>query len=360
MTISIESPATTEELSEFLVFQDRINEANGAWWPAIVPMNLPMLLGEGPSAPGRRFRPLVARRDGEIVARILAVIDERYIEHWGEQLGHTTMFEALPDTDDAARVLLDEACGWLREHGMEAARAGFGINDFPFCFEAQQTLPPVLLRANPIAYHRMLKHAGYESERGWVDYKIAVTDQLRERWQGFIDDAAVRGFEVRPLRDIAPADRVELFVSTWNDAFAHHWGVVPQSRAEFSDLLSFLEPMGMLETSVLAFKDGEPVGCVWCTPETASILAATAPGRELRGDEKVNFLGIGVREPARRRGVNLAMAAYAYLELARRGATHVSYTLVLDDNWPSRRTAEKLGATICGNYMVYRRNFTHR
>jgi hypothetical protein len=31
---------------------------------------------------------------------------------------------------------------------------------------------------------------------------------------------------------------------------------------------------------------------------------------------------------------------------------------VLDDNWPSRRTAEKLGAHICANYMVYRRNFT--
>ena len=42
------------------------------------------------------------------------------------------------------------------------------------------------------------------------------------------------------------------------------------------------------------------------------------------------------------------------------GATHLSYTLVLDDNWPSRRTAEKLGAHVCANYMVYRRNFSHR
>ena len=79
--------------------------------------------------------------------------------------------------------------------------------------------------------------------------------------------------------------------------------------------------------------------------------------RVLRDEEKLNFLGIGVREAARRQGVNLAMAAYSYLELVKRGATHVSYTLVLDDNWPSRRTAEKLGARICANYMVYRRNF---
>jgi hypothetical protein len=57
-------------------------------------------------------------------------------------------------------------------------------------------------------------------------------------------------------------------------------------------------------------------------------------------------------------GVSLAMAAYAYLELVRRGAK-LSNTLVLNDNWPSRRTAEKLGAFVCANYIVYRRNFRH-
>jgi hypothetical protein len=35
----------------------------------------------------------------------------------------------------------------------------------------------------------------------------------------------------------------------------------------------------------------------------------------------------------------------------------VSYTLVVDDNWPSRRTAEKLGANVCANFVVYRREF---
>ena len=37
------------------------------------------------------------------------------------------------------------------------------------------------------------------------------------------------------------------------------------------------------------------------------------------------------------------MAARAFLGFARLGYPYVSYTLVLDDNWPSRRTAEKLG-----------------
>ena len=55
--------------------------------------------------------------------------------------------------------------------------------------------------------------------------------------------------------------------------------------------------------------------------------------------------------------MNLAMASHSYLNLIRQGSKYLSYTLVLDDNWPSRRTAEKLGAKVCANYVTYRRNF---
>ena len=68
------------------------------------------------------------------------------------------------------------------------------------------------------------------------------------------------------------------------------------------------------------------------------------------------MFGIAVLESARGTGLNLAIAARSYLELVKRGSTHVSYTLVLDDNWPSRRTAEKLGGRVCANYLVYRRD----
>jgi len=85
--------------------------------------------------------------------------------------------------------------------------------------------------------------------------------------------------------------------------------------------------------------------------------AVLRPGRTVQESELLNVLAIGVRESDRGRGVNLAMASYGYLELVRRGAKYVSYTLVLDDNWPSRRTAEKLGAFVCANYVAYRRNF---
>ena len=99
-----------------------------------------------------------------------------------------------------------------------------------------------------------------------------------------------------------------------------------------------------------------PVGMLLLVPEHNAEVVLK-PGRTVHDDERLNVLAIGVRESDRGRGVNLAMASYGYLELVRRGAKYLSYTLVLDDNWPSRRTAEKLGAFVCANYVAYRRNF---
>jgi len=39
-----------------------------------------------------------------------------------------------------------------------------------------------------------------------------------------------------------------------------------------------------------------------------------------------------------------------------RGYVSASYTVVLDDNWASRRTAEKLGCRVERNFAVYRRD----
>jgi hypothetical protein len=65
------------------------------------------------------------------------------------------------------------------------------------------------------------------------------------------------------------------------------------------------------------------------------------------------LLIIGVRERFRGKGLNLAMAAKSYLAMIGKGYRVASYTVVLDDNWPSRRTAEKLGCRVTRNFNVY-------
>ncbi len=356
MALRLETPEGSDALSEFILFQDRVYEHRSARWPALVPLLLPVLTGDSPFAAGRTIRPFLVRDGDNIVARALAVVDEHYNRHWRERLGHITMFEAMPDTRAAVKMLMDRACEWLRGHSVEAARAGFGLLDFPFVIDDYESLPSSLVRHNPAYYHCLLKDAGFESEKGWVDYKIRVTPELIARYRSALEAARRGGYEIVPLKDVPEARRTREVTDTFNDTFKTHWGFTPFVEEELGLMLGFYGMSGGLDSSVLAYQNGAPVGIVLVTPETSE-GALLKPGRVLHDSEKLNFLGIGVREASRGRGVNLAMAAYSYLELIRLGAKYLSYTLVLDDNWPSRRTAEKLGAYVCANYMVYRRNF---
>jgi len=356
VALRIETPEGEQALTEFLLFHDRVYQYRSARWPATIPLELPLLMGQSPFAAEREFKPLLARKDGEIVARALAIVDRHYIRHWNEPLGHIVMFEALPDTRDAVKQLMDEACRWLAQRDMQAARAGSGLLEFPFVIDDYESLPPNTTRQNPAYYHNLLKDAGFETEKGWVDYKIQVTPELTARYRSAVEAATRAGFSILPLSKIDHRQRVRQFTAVWNDAFSRHWGAAPFTEEEIASLFEFFVLLGALDTSLIAYRGDEPVGVLMVAPESTE-GAILKPGRTLRDFEKVNFLGIGVHASARGRGVNIAMAAYTFLELIARGAKYLGYTLVLDDNWPSRRTAEKLGATVCANYVTYRRNF---
>jgi RimJ/RimL family protein N-acetyltransferase len=354
-TVQIEEVSGEGELTEFCLFADRINAAHSVYWPAIPDLQLPLLLGRGPVAVGRRTKALVARSGGDVVARVAAVVDERYLERWDEPLGHLVMFEALPDTTEAVRALLDSACDWLRAQGLLAVRTGSGpAFDMPYLLDAYDVLPPMSVRQNPAYYHTLIKEARFGAEKGWVDYKIEVTPERIGLWEQMVAGAQKSGFRIATLSEVDEELRVGDFTLVWEEAFARHWGASPQSEAEWRELFDSIGPIGGWDVSVLAYDGDEPVGAVLGIPDL-SMMAVRRQGRELRPDERLNLLGIGVREVARGRGVNLAIAARSYLAHAERGNTHVSYTMVLDDNWPSRRTAEKLGARVCANYLVYRR-----
>ena len=60
--------------------------------------------------------------------------------------------------------------------------------------------------------------------------------------------------------------------------------------------------------------------------------------------------------PFRGRGANVALGAGCFLAFMEHGYKSASYTVVLDDNWPSRRTAEKLGCRVDKSFAVYRRD----
>jgi ribosomal protein S18 acetylase RimI-like enzyme len=101
------------------------------------------------------------------------------------------------------------------------------------------------------------------------------------------------------------------------------------------------------------------VGAVFSVPDLSNQLAKVRNGfrvaPERGGGTRGALVNIGVLESARSRGLARAMAAQSFLAMVQQQMRFAGYTLVLDDNWPSRRTAESLGARVTGNFVTYRR-----
>src|SRR3984893_16843642 len=134
--VSIENPRSRAELEDFARLPFQIYGDRKAWWPPDIQNEVDLLSRKSPLSPFLEVEPFIARRDGRTVARVSAVINRRYNDHWKERLGQLIHFEALPDEDDAATMLLEASAGWLRERAMDAVRSGFAaFLDYPYAID---------------------------------------------------------------------------------------------------------------------------------------------------------------------------------------------------------------------------------
>ena len=230
------------------------------------------------------------------------------------------------------------------------------------CLDA---VPTVFHTFNPAYYHRYAKNAGFETERGMVEYRVRFTPALAAGYREMVARAVAGGVRLRAW----DFTRLQAEIATWtpllNETFAGHWGSPPFTLAQMQGFIGSMRELMVPDFLRFAELGGETVGFVVSFPDLNQAGHAMRGKRiEEHGPEFRARLEridhgvlqiIGVQERARGRSVNLALAAQSYLAMIERGYETASYTVVLDDNWPSRRTAERLGARVARNFVIYRK-----
>ena len=357
MGLRVEVPADSAAVEEFVRFHDRVYAGPGRLLAGIRAPRGPLRQRHRSDRRVRRCRPFVARDgSGAIVARVLAVLDTALHPALERALGHWSSSRRCPTRATPCARLMDRACEWLATQGAEAARCGMGPLDMPFVIDAYDTLPPSILRFNPPYYHALLKDAGFETEQGYVDYRIAVRPELVARWEAAVTAAERRGVELVPLRAVPAERRAALLASLFNETFAAALGLRRRSQRRSSNL------------------PGPVRGDRRPRHVDDRLPRRRAPGRGDGGAGQQRLRQGGARpRPARRASGSTGSASAcvrrrvgaAWIWRSPRprfssscdGAPRTSATRWCSiDNWPSRRTAERLGAEVCANYVAYRRN----
>jgi len=313
----------------------------------------------------------LARRNGEIVGRIMASDDPNYNALHKSNVGCFGLFDSIDDVD-VASSLFDAATNWLRDRGRTEVMGPVDYSTNYVCgllvdgFEH----PPTLLTAhNPPYYVRLIEANGFKKEvdwfAWWFDPKNAPVSRLRR-----LVDARTRKTQakVRPinLRDLA-GDSQRL-AAVFNKAWENNWGFVPFTPIEAEHMAKEMRPIIDPSMTLIAEIDNAPVGFVICVPDI-NVALKQINGRLTRFGlpiglirllwlrrkiRKARFVALGVLEKFRRAGIAEMLVLRVLEEGAGRGFT-AELSMTLEDNVMVNRFIEAVGATRYKTYRIYRR-----
>jgi len=360
--IVIESVETSRGRMEFIRLPWRLHAGRAAWVPPLI-ADLRRALDP---ARGDFFRAgnagalWLARRDGRAVGRIAAFRNETHLRANGDGAGFFGFFECEDDAE-AARALLATAEAWLRARGLAIARgpANFNIQEEAgVLLDGFGLQPMVGMTWTPPHYRGLLEAAGYGRCRDLRVYRMHWDDEVPARTERLARAAAQLeergGVRVRTL-DLGRLEHEARHLETvFAESWRENWGHVPVSAAEFYALYRRYQVLLVPELIYLAEVDGEPAGA-WVTMPDLNVPIKAIDGRLwplgwwrlLRARKAVRrfrTMMTGVRPQFRRLGLPLIFVSRCRAELARRRATELEFSWILDDNAEVIAGLERMGA----------------
>ena len=370
MNVRIEAVTNRKALMEFIRLPWRIYRGIPQWVPPLI-MDQKTLLSRtrNPFFQHADVEYFLARRNGQAVGRIAAIVNRAYVEFQGEQVGFFGFLETVDDSAVAA-ALFDAAAEWLRARGMGIMRGPTNpsTNDtLGLLVDAFDSPPMVMMPYNPPYYPPIYEACGMIRSKDLYAYWLEE-DMLRLERVGRLGDLVQRRHNVTIRRaDMKRVGReVELIKGIYNDAWTRNWAFVPWTDAEFEHLGRELKPVAEPDLVLFAYKDGEPVGFALSLPDVHQALIKVRSGRLLpfglpkllwysRKISQVRVMALGIRHRYRGMGIDAVLYHQTFRNATAHGMGRGECSWVLEDNAPMRNALEKMGARIYKTYRMYDR-----
>ena len=370
--IEISSVRSATEKDAFIKFPWRIYANDPAWVPPLI-FERRDFLDRDKHAFYRHGDAMLflAKRDGEIVGRIMASDDPNYNALHKSNVGCFGLFESIDDVE-VANALFDAASDWLRGRGRNEMMGPIDYSTNYVCgllIDGFEHSPTLLTAHNPPYYPRLIEANGFEKEidwfAWWFDPRNAPVSRLRRLVAARAKKtrAKIRPFNVRDL-----AGESQRLAAVFNQAWENNWGFVPFTRAEAEQMAKEMRPIIDPSMTLIAEIDNEPVGFVICVPDI-NVAVKKINGRLTRFGlpiglikllwlrrkiRQARFVALGVLEKFRRAGIAEILVLRVLEEGASRGFT-AELSMTLENNVMVNRFIEAVGAIRYKTYRIYRR-----
>ena len=217
----------------------------------------------------------LAERDGQVVGRISAQVDDLVQSHMGQGTGQWGMFEALDG--DAGAALIETAAEWLRGQGMTRALGPISLSiwDEPGLeIEGFSQPPTVMMGHHKPEYQGWIEGAGYRKAKDLLTYEVDI-----EHWDDPMIDRLIAMGERNSRIVIRKVDKskfneeARVILNLLNDAWSTNWGYVPLTEAEIAYAGKKLKPIIYEDLVRIAEHNGEPVAFMITLPDINEMIA---------------------------------------------------------------------------------------
>jgi GNAT superfamily N-acetyltransferase len=359
----------------------RLNAADPNWVPNLRSEEISKFTpGKNPFFEHAKVQLFLARRDGRIVGRISAHIDELALKQPVEQgmgpgTGNWGGIEA--EDEDTARALIARAEDWLREQGMTRVVAPMNLSvwEEPGIQTLGHDHPPMVMMAHHnAAYQGWIERSGYNLAKTLRTFDIDVRHEYPPLIQRVISsgekNARIRIREV----ELKHFDRdAAIICDILNDAWSDNWGFVPFTPKEIEYTGKALKPLVQPSLIRIAEYDGEPVAFMMTLPDLngvqmkvnnrngkPSIFGLIKLLLWLRkpkpADMRVPLMGVRKKLQSSRLASQLAFMMIEYIRrasIAKFDAKRAEIGWVLEDNQGMVAIADAINSKVNREYAVY-------
>jgi len=371
--IEISEVSSRQERNAFIKFPWQIYSNDPAW--------VPPLIIERKAFLDRKRHPFyqhgdaalfLARKNGEIVGRIMASDDPNYNALHQSNVGCFGLFECINDRAVAV-ALFERAASWLREKGRTEIIGPIDYSTNYTCgllVEGFEHPPTLLTTHNPPYYERLIDNWGFSKVidffAWWFTNPSAATARLRKLAARLEPRArfTIRRGNLRNLEAEAAN-----FLRIYNEAWKHNWGFVPFTKGEFDYMAAEMKPLVRDDFTAVAEIDGEAIGFALSLPDINVALKKIGGRLTTFGIpiglakllyyksriRKARYIAMGVRPRFRRLGVAEMMVLRTMEAGMVKCGFQAELSMTLENNIMVNRFIESIGAKRYKTYRIYRK-----
>jgi hypothetical protein len=369
--IMIKEVVTKKDKRDFIYLPAKVHRNNSNWLP-------PIYLDEWELFDEKKNKSYqyadtvryLAYDDGQVVGRIMGVINRRYNEIHNEQHGRFCFMECY-EKQDIVHTLITKVEEWAKEKGMTKLVGPLAFSDKdPQGFQIEGFEYPkfIVCPTNELYLPEMIAREGYVKNRDLVNYLGNIPYELPSAYQKVLPRISLnkdyRVIEFRSKKELKPylLPIMELMNQTFKDIY----GFVPLTESEKQELigryLMILNPNFIKVVEV----DNTLVGFVGGIPDISEGVRR-AGGKllpfgfikifmEYKRSKKLLMLLGGVKEEYRGKGIDVLMAVKMFHSCIEYKMKLIDLHLVLEDNIKMRGECERIGAKIIKRFRIYQKD----